>query len=95
MSKTISIKVICEPYDDGALTCDMATAHVEGLGVRGIVEVPALGHTRQDKLQAMAAALIAAGEKLAESTEPAAYTWRREIEDTHGPDTLLGCKAGR
>lgn len=73
MRSEITITVRCEPYNDGALTCDMATATVHGLGVRGVIEVPALGHTLQDRLEAMAAALKEAGRKLAETGEPAAY----------------------
>ena len=66
---TITATVTIERITEGGLTVDMATAHVEGQGVRCLCEVPSLGN----KAEAAASAIRGALEKLGIDDEPQGY----------------------
>ena len=69
MSKSITASVTIERINEGGLIIDMATAHIEGQGVRCVCEVPSLGNRADAAAKAIRGALA----KLGCDDEPAAY----------------------
>lgn len=67
--KTTITVTINQTEEPGCPPIDVAVAHVHGMGVRGVVEVPIIG----SKSEAMAEAVRLAGERLGIDPEPAGY----------------------
>ena len=97
MSNRTQITVVLEPYDDGALTCDMATAFISGMGVRTFrIPVTEEGDEQKAMREVFELALMSVSGHGKQLPEPKGYALgRREIEDTYDPNFLVYSKAGR